>query len=189
MPNDRRFHESLYATLTAWGMNSSGAKLKEFEEFQRAVSHLASRDALEKCRFFELDTMTHKHQSLVEELFEVLGDDQQAKIMRSNSVIVGSSKLLHHLLPDLFPPIDREFTKSALVRFDDDNNLRDNEGMWDTFETFWHILTFFRKTVCAKISKHIRERWLNNDRKYPMNTSVTKVLDNALIAYSNSLWS
>jgi len=92
---------------------------------------------------------------------------------------------LHHLLPDLFPPIDRNYTQSALECFDDENKL---PSKWDTFETFWHILVFFRKVVYAETSKHIRERWLSNDEKYPMNTSIPKVIDNALIAYSNSLY-
>lgn len=185
LPGDQRYHELLYATLTAWGMNSSGAKLKDFQEFQRAVSYLASMDALERCRHIELEHLTHEYQPLVEELFEALSDDRQAKIMRSSSITVGSSKLLHHLLPDLFPPIDREFTKSALELFDDENKLP-NE--WDTFKTFWHILAFFRKVVCAKTSKRIRERWLNDGQKHPMNTSIPKVIDNAFIAYRNSLY-
>ena len=105
--------------------------------------------------------------------------------MRSSSVTVASSKLLHHLLPDLFPPIDRNFTASALDRFDDENKL---PGNWDTFETFWRILAFFRKVVCAKTSGAIRERWMNNDARYPMNTSIPKIVDNALIAYSNALY-
>ena len=140
---------------------------------------------MEQCRHIELEQLTHGCQPLVEELFDALRDDKRAKIMRSSSVTVASSKLLHHLLPDLFPPIDRNFTASALDRFDDENKL---PGNWDTFETFWHILAFFRKVVCAKTSGAIRERWMNNDARYPMNTSIPKIVDNALIAYSNALY-
>lgn len=32
------------------------------------------------------------------------------KVMESNARLVGNSKALHHLLPELVPPVDRQYT-------------------------------------------------------------------------------
>lgn len=184
LPKDHYAHEMFYAMLTAWGMNQGGAKLRDFLDFKRAVSFLASLEALEKCRSIRLEDLTHAKQPLLERLFEALDDPDQAKVMASGPSVIGGSKLLHHLLPDLIPPMDREYTEGSLNWFDDENKL---EGALDSFNGIWHVLMFFRKVALEVGSERIRKQWLD-DTKYPMNTSIPKIIDNALIAYSWTLW-
>ena len=173
LPDDQRCHELLYATLIAWGMNSTtedGPKLKDFEEFRHAVSSLASLESLEKCRPIELDGLTHQRQPLIRELVETLADPASGKVMKGGAFVVGGSKLLHHLLPDLIPPIDNKFTFGLIGWLADDNRLQG--GQLENFEAVWHILMFFRKVLDGVTAEHIRKRWLSDERKYPMNTSI-----------------
>lgn len=184
LPKDCHTHEMLYAMLTAWGMNQGGARLVNFPDFQKAVSFLASLEILEKCRSIRLEELTHAKQPLIEQLFEALDNPAQAKVMASGPSVVGGSKLLHHLLPDLIPPMDRQYTEYSLNWFDDGNRL---EGTLDSFDGIWHVLVFFRKVALEVGIDHIHKRWLDS-LKYPMNTSIPKVIDNALIAYNWCLW-
>lgn len=185
LPGDRHFHETLYAMLTAWGMNQSGARLVDFPDFQRAFTVLVSMGALEEYRSVRLENLTHAKQPLMERLFEAVGDPSQAKIMASGPSVVGGSKLLHHLLPDLIPPMDRTYTKDLLSYLEDENQLRES---LDSFNGVWHVLVFFRKVALEIGPDHFYRRWLGDQARYPMNTSIPKIIDNALIAYSWHLW-
>jgi len=104
LPADRYFHELLYATLTAWGMNRSGGgpQLKDFEDFQNSIINLANMSSLEKVRIMNLEDLSDKDISIIQEIFEALSNEAKCKIMASKPFVVASSKLLHHLIPDFF---------------------------------------------------------------------------------------
>lgn len=184
LPDDRYFHELLYAMLTAWGMNRGKAKLKDFSDFQESIRCLASLQSLEQCRALQLEELTEKHRPLVTELFECLSDPDRAKVMTSGPFVVGGSKLLHHLLPGLIPPIDNYYTHDGLLAYLVDENRV--AGSLESVDTVWQILLFFSKAVRQIGAAHISKRWLHE--KYAMNTSIPKVLDNAIISYSWHLW-
>ena len=188
LPGDRRCHELLYGLLTAWGMNRAGdkgPKLKDFEEFSRSLAYLASLEALESCRTKQIETLVPNDRALVEELFWVMRDSGPADIMVSHPSTVASSKLLHHLLPDLIPPIDRNYTEYALKHFQDGHRLK---GSLEEFDNVWKILGFFNATADAVGAERIRNQWIGGQgEKFLMNTSVPKVIDNALVAYANQL--
>ena len=186
LANDLHYQELLYGVLTAWGMNQGGARLKDFADFQRALIHLASLESLERCRSIDLEHLTDQHRPLLQEIFTVLADPARSKIMASGAFVVGSSKLLHHLMPDLIPPIDNEYTYDGLLAYLDDEN-RVTEPL-ESFDAVWHILACFRKVVQGVTAGHIRTRWLANEEVHPMNTSIPKAIDNALISYSWRLW-
>lgn len=186
LADDRHYQELLYGVLTAWGMNQGGARLKDFADFRQALVHLGSLEALERCRAVGLAHLTDQHRPLLEEVFKALADPGRSKIMASRPFVVGSSKLLHHLVPDLIPPIDNEYTYDGMLAYLEDEH-RVTEPL-ESFEAVWRILTFFRKLVQGVTVEHIQARWLTNEQAYPMNTSVPKVIDNALISYSWRLW-
>ena len=184
LPENKYFHELLYATLTAWGMNrlGGGPKLKDFQDFQCSIRNLSNLDALEHLRLRKLEDISEKDRFLVQTVFEALGDDLKCKIMASKSFVVASSKLLHHLIPDLFPPMDRTYTEYALKQFDDKYKI---SGFLDGFKNFWLTLMFFRDATRELNPKKISEKWIiGKNRKYPMNTSIPKVLDNAFVSYA-----
>lgn len=184
LSKDTYFHELLYAILTAWGMNRAGGgpKLKDFDEFQTSIRKLVDISSLEKLRIIKLEDMTDKDLPLIRGIFEALGDDSLSKIMSSTPFVVASTKLLHHLIPDLFPPMDRTYTEYAMQRFNDKYKIT---GSMESFKNFWQILKFCRDTVRAIKPQHILTKWIvGKAEKYPMNTSIPKVIDNALVSYA-----
>jgi hypothetical protein len=105
------------------------------------------------------------------------------RIMESNSILVGSSKVLHHSLPDLFPPIDRAYTLDFLGNLDSADvqsapfALRGKLKMRPDFETFCRAMFF-----CGHLARRVR----GLRRKVgigPTSGSVTKLIDKAIIAW------
>ena len=98
------FTEYLYALLTAWGMHRADgrAQLKPFNEFTEAVTGMAQ--ALAPFGNVQLGNLTDEH---IVALSSVV---RTYSVMATTPRLVGNSKALHHLLPDLVPPIDRRYT-------------------------------------------------------------------------------
>ena len=79
------------------------------------------------------------------------------------------TKALHHLLPELVPPIDRTYT----IRFFHQNTTMPR-GDEDAFREVYPALV----EIAARAGDHLK---VNN--RSPMNTSRTKIIDNAIIGY------
>jgi hypothetical protein len=99
--------------------------------------------------------------------------------MRGASVIVGSSKVLHHIVPDVFPPIDGSYTLDLLSHLPPSDSYRISRSQLQRpdFETFYKTMQFFsmvRRKV-RNIESMVSAR--------PMGGSVPKVIDNAIIAW------
>ena len=177
MAEDDFFVDLLYATLTAWGMDSGKAKLQDFDRFNAAVRNLAASDIfqeLEGHRIAEVDTNWHDRLQAIWGLLE--GD---SRIMASDSVLVGASKLLHHLVPDLFPPMDRKYTLYLMSHVNrKDFKISTTSAQHPDFEVFYRTMLFcsYAARTCPDIERHVIL-----DR--PMSGSVPKVIDNAIIAY------
>jgi len=92
------------------------------------------------------------------------------KVMRSNRRIVGVSKTLHFLLPDLVMPIDSKYTMPAIYGYNRYSNGLDKET-----KDFIHI---FKTTVKAVQRLNLTHADVSSEG---WNTSVPKLLDNALI--------
>ena len=92
---------------------------------------------------------------------------ERLEVVKNVSLIVPGAKTLHHLLPDLVPPMDRAWTGAFFL--------------WSMGAPQYERLTFIRTfSSFAKIaqvtdpSNFVGEEW---------RTSLTKVLDNAIIGY------
>lgn len=105
-----RLIELAYATLRSWGMHRMGervaTKLTEYPVFRDAVRALIKpAAALSNRRITELSE---------EDLGIVVGQPavlvERSGISASGSPLVANAKMLHFLLPDLVPPIDRTYT-------------------------------------------------------------------------------
>ena len=104
------FFDFVYATLTSWGMHRMGkrvaAKLTEFATFRATVLELLARvEDLRGMSICDLDdaqvpAMTKRLAVLVE----------KAGITASGAPLVANTKTLHFILPDLVPPVDRNYT-------------------------------------------------------------------------------
>lgn len=166
--NNDQFFEYLYATLASWGLHRMGdtdTKLCDFEKFKQSIKSQKE------------DILTLKDKKITElksdsEIDEVISDLQSIidniKIGVGKTKVIYNTKMLHHLLPELLPPIDRQYT---LKFFYDNKRLANIE---DTFkETYPEFVE-----IASKNKKFIRDK-IGND----FNTSKTKVIDNAIVGY------
>lgn len=166
--HDDKFFDYLYATLTAWGLHRMGrgsAKLAELEVLKRSFRNQEKEICdLQSLRITDLNASILG--SVTSSLWKILDN---LKVDVGKTKIVANSKALHHILPDLMPPIDREYTLRFFY-----NHTTLNRGDKVTFE---EIYPHFHKiaTVCkGKIMMHIG---------IGMNTSQTKVIDNAIVGF------
>lgn len=171
--NDR-FLEYIYATLTSWGMHRMGegnTKLTDFNIFQNSVR--SEWKNIEKLQIYEIDNIPIEQETqIMVAIYDILSS---LKVGIGETKIVAGSKTLHHILPNLVPPIDGEYT----MKFFYDNRttaLHNGEG-----EAFGNIFKNFCKIgeLCKPlIFSHIGSG---------MNTSKTKTIDNAIIGYCDLL--
>jgi len=164
--------EYVYATLASWGMHrmgSGGSKMRSFDAFYQSVQSLKSRIA--EAQAFDFREISKAKWSVLREIFCGI------KVMASGTSLVGNSKAMHHILPNIIPPIDREYT----LRFLHGNTTirNDLESEWVTMRK---IVSQFFIPVASDITFHSKaEEWINNKNLYPWDTSVFKVVDNLII--------
>ena len=163
---DEELLELIYAMLTAWGMHRmgpKGAKLVDFEPFCDGIRRQsANLEELETLIITDLDEVD----AVADRIWNAVSS---ARLSASGTQIVAGTKALHHLLPELIPPIDRTYT----IRFFHENTLMPR-GDEDAFREVYPALA----EIASRASDHLR---VNN--RSPMNTSRTKILDNAIIGY------
>lgn len=165
---DECFLEYLYATLTAWGlhrMGPKGAKLVSFETFASSLRNHGSRlDAFCALRIESL--ATHNVSSLSGSLWRIIED---IEVSATGSKIVAGSKTLHHLLPNLVPPIDREHTAEFFL-WRNRMQYRQREMFVDVFP---HLV---------QLARNIRGR-VDTYLGRGFNTSLPKIVDNAIMGF------
>lgn len=168
---DRAFLESLYATLTAWGMHRmgpGGAKLVEFPLFSDSFRRL--EQPIRKLSVLVLaDLPMEEVQSVSEQVWAVISG---LNIGCGLTKIVAGSKALHHVLPELVPPMDREYT---LRFFFNHKSLNQGDAVTfrEMFPRFHRIAVECRGQIQSRIGRG-------------MNTSPTKVIDNAIVGFVRS---
>jgi len=164
--------EYVYATLASWGMHRmgrGGSKMQSFDTFFQSVEPL--NDRIAEAQTFDFREMTDIKWAILKEIF------CRVKVMASGTTLVGNSKVMHHILPNVIPPIDREYT----LRF-----LRGNTTIRNDLEIEWllmkEIISQFFIPVASDTAFYSRaEQWMNRREDYPWDTSVLKVVDNLVI--------
>lgn len=168
-----RLIELAYATLTSWGMHRMGervaAKLTEYPVFRDAVRALIEpASVLSRRRITGLsEEDTH---GLTEQLAALV---ERPGISASDSPLVANAKMLHFLLPDLVPPIDRTYTGRFF--YGPHKGMLLPDGARAVFEfVFPHFCWLARKHAEA-IRSAARRGYLCQGE--------AKVLDNAIVGY------
>ncbi len=164
--------EYVYATLASWGMHRmgrGGSKMQSFEALSKSVQALNGRIA--EAQTFDFHETTDIKWSILKEIF------CRVKVMASGTTLVGNSKVMHHMLPNVIPPIDREYT----LWF-----LRGNTTIKNDLETEWllmkEIISQFFIPVASDTAFYSKaEQWMKRREDYPWDTSVFKVVDNLVI--------
>lgn len=159
---------SLYATLTAWGMHRMGpgnTRLVDFPAFAESLSGVSNqvRD-LESLSLWdvprrELEDVSDRLWALISRLRLGIGETR---------IVVGS-KAMHHVLPNLVPPIDRQYTLRFFYHHTT-LNQGDAVAFKEMYPHFYRIASSCRGAIQARLG-------------HGMNTSLTKVIDNAIVGY------
>lgn len=183
----------LYGTLATWGLHRMGARRRmiRFDVFKEQVRLMVgllddvARTTLSDCALEQISSRREKILSLFKgpRITEIPGRTQQNN--NRVPILVANSKLLHHLHPNLFPPVDREYIvryfycRSINVRQVPIPNTIDNQA-----KIFWEILTEYKRFYC--LHRKIVNRYLNQDIT-GMETSITKIIDNIVVGYVSLL--
>ena len=158
-------------TLEEWDMNQRGARLAPFEIFRESI--IANKDDLFRLYKYKLyDNLDSRINTIINLIENVFSD---LKVMGSRRRIVGVSKTLHFLLPDLVMPIDSKYTMPAFYGYNKYSNNDEEE-----LKTFKDI---FKKTYQITRSLNLSPTDADGDR---WKTSVPKLIDNAFIGFFNS---
>lgn len=167
-----KYLEYIYAVLTSWGMHrmgSSGSKMQDFETFRLSVEPL--RTSIRAATDFKPEEMTDSEWECLKEIFMGIN------VMASGTTIVGNSKVMHHLLPNIVPPIDREYT----LWF-----LKGNGSIRNDLEAEWAMMReivsgFFIPILQAEPFKVLADHWMAQQERYPWDTSRMKIIDSLII--------
>jgi hypothetical protein len=182
-----RHLEMLYATLAAWGMHRMGdakttkTKLTDWKRFSGSIAANASRlDPLRRCSMLRMTV--DEYRDVVEGLRPVY---TTLDLTESSATVVANSKALHHILPNLIPPIDRQYTVRFL-RAPEDHwfNARGGfrpvplpQGLGSQFELFLETCIDLKR-LADRVDPKLFEQELSSHA-----APAPKALDNAIVNY------
>lgn len=163
-----QFVASLRETLLAWGIGRRASRLVGVTEFaaalHAAVPHLAPFETL------TIDA-ADLPQDLAGQLWRIV---DSLGVVENKAKVVAGTKTLHHLLPDLVPPMDRAWTglffNFHLPEWQDPTGQR----------RIFHLAY----TQLASVARQVDpQRYVTNTG---WRTSRTKILDNAVIGFGKT---
>lgn len=163
---DEYFVKTLYRTLQAWGMGRRASRLVPLGQFREILS--ARANALNSLQAYRIEDVDLDVAEVADEIWALI---ESLDIVDNISRIVPGTKTLHHLLPDLVPPMDRAWTGAFFLW----SAAAAQSGQRNTFVRVFSTLA----SVAAKVtpSRYVGNGW---------RTSASKILDNALIGYCKS---
>lgn len=164
------FLTKVYETLEQWDMNKRGARMVHFDSFADSVRFW--KRSLIRIDEYKLHDDIESELSAIYEVLEKVFCS--LKVMESKRRIVGVSKALHFLLPDLIMPIDGKYTMEAFYGYNKFSNVAKDE-----FRTFKDI---FERTF--EIASRLQLTPSDIDG-VQWKTSVPKLIDNAVIGLLN----
>lgn len=174
IPDSLTHLEYVYATLASWGMHKmgpKGAKMQSFDTFCRSIRSIMEK--IKNAQRFDVRDMNEHKWVLIKEIF------QGINVMDSSTSLVGNSKVMHHLLSNIIPPIDREYTLAY---------LRGNKTIKNDLDHEWLIMReiisdFFIPVASDRDFEKKACNWIEKKNEYPWDTSILKVVDNLVIGF------
>jgi hypothetical protein len=161
--HDVEFLELLYGTLQHWGIGRRASRLVPLTEFRSTLeSHLSQLAELEP---LTIESITGIVQSTLTAIDFLISD---LSIVDNRARIVAGTKTLHHLLPNLVPPMDRAWTGAFFGWSTLDPQNNQTVILREAFNAFVEVASVKHP------SRLVGAGW---------RTSSTKVLDNAVIGY------
>jgi hypothetical protein len=207
-PFSRRHLELIYAVLPSWGMHRMGggkkkgqktAKVIDFEYPQGGKKGFEQqlRD-IEKKLKSEPQKWLKGQRVDVNEIVDLIFD---VRVSQSDSYLVSSSKTMHHILPDLIPPIDRAYsirfmrqtyeedkrnsfnTNSISIGSSDTKNQNVEQENERKIVLEKEYARMFIREMQDFIAKHEPDMREFLSPGYPFNTSLPKIFDNLIVAF------
>jgi hypothetical protein len=167
---DPEFLDALYETLKAWQMNQRGAKLIARADFCNRVSghaaDLAPFDTLliDAIAVADVPQVARRLWSLIALI----------SVTEAKAKLVSGTKLIHHLLPDLVPPIDQTWSRTFFARHSPDFYGYNRGGQRKVFESAFAHFAFLGKAVNPA-------QYVNGNAGW--RTGRAKILDNAITGF------
>lgn len=163
----------VYATLASWGMHRMGprgAKLVEYDMFAEALRrHSDALAGLQGVRINDLDAAAVS--TVCTDLWRIIAG---LSVSATESQLVAGSKTLHHFLPDLVPPIDRQYTGQFYYGL---AGKSWNMGEEAAFAEMFPEMVRISQRCGGEIDTYLA------GRDPYMGTSVSKVIDNAIVGF------
>jgi len=165
---DERFSELLYATLVSWGMHDMrGARMPDFGTFCAGIAKLSPK--IKTLSGYQITTLPKSDkQNILDSVWQLI---KALPGSATKSSLVANSKLLHHLLPQLVPPIDRINT-GLFFGYEDGASFQGKEEQIFDF-------IFPQMISIAKENKDTLDHFTYEG----FNSSPTKVIDNAIVGF------
>jgi hypothetical protein len=169
------FCSKLYSTLEAWDMNKRGAKLNDFRIVRESIrQHEPYLIDLYKNKLDSINSLEDKNaQEIIRDLEFVFC---HLEIMKSKRRIVGVSKAMHFLLPDLVMPIDSTYTMPYFYGSNKYSEKAEKE--------FRNYLDIFTRTHRIRNNLKLTDSDVKGGE---WNTSIPKLIDNAIIGFDVTL--
>ena len=143
--------------------------MQSFASFEKSIA--AVRLEIEKLQQAVPQNLSLSDWQKLERVFK------EIKVMASGTTIVGNSKVLAHLIPNLVAPIDREYTL---------NYLFGSKMFKNGLEREWHLMRkiheeFYYPISYNEIFQNKARTWASNSEAFPWDTSMLKIIDNLVI--------
>jgi hypothetical protein len=160
---DDEFTELLHATLQRWGIGRRASRLVPLEQFRvRLIQTLPLLVELEGLSIEAVDLDVDATTVSLDRLVRKLG------VVENVALVVAGTKTLHHVFPDLVPPMDRAWTGAFFGWSPLDPQNNQTRILQQAFSSFAQIA---RAVQPARL---VGPGW---------RTSTSKLLDNAVIGY------
>lgn len=182
-----RHLEMLYATLTAWGLHRMGdaektkAKLREWQTFRNSL--IGQATAFKS--FLGLSMLEMPEREYAGIVRQLQTSYASLELSESNATVVVNSKALHHLFPELIPPIDRQYTIRFFTQHSD--KWRGTKGAFRQiplpscrlaqFELF-HKMCMNIKRLADQVDPNL---FVEERRRY--DVMPPKAIDNAIVNF------
>jgi hypothetical protein len=167
--NDDEIYQLIIDTLRAWNMDQRGAILTTVDNFKQSVESVR-RNLIKLSKYkIYLINIVDLEDDIIPLFKDIFWD---LEVMESLSRLVGVSKALHFLLPDLVMPIDNKYTKNYF-------------GFSSSLGTEWDRFGDVLLNVCHITSQLSLTQ--NDVDGIGWNTSVPKLIDNAIIGFYNEI--
>lgn len=168
--SDELFFEYVYAVLPAWGMHRMGPQAAKVGEFGAFIGSF--RAAAPELNDLWQRRITQVSESGAAETAEAVWQViARLQVSTSGTKIVAGSKALHHLLPDLVPPIDRQYTFRFFT-----GQKAVYGGEERAFLEWFPLLCEVGRRCSDEIAAIV-------DRRGFMATGPAKVIDNAIMGF------